>query len=523
MVIKSGTLKTIERSVFTMKRIVSVLFCLALLAACAPAFANADGAYFQSTAQIPDAVLEFFSDPSFTGYTIGWYGYAETARMVNGAWHGYAFAVAQKDGHNVLYGFRSSGGQAFRHFLTTDSAIPQGPGRFELANIDGYTIETYPSASSADADSRFTLSDAAIAIRFQVADNEEYFNWSMWADCDPSGQWHVRWLHANAFGTKYSEARLTEEGVTTYFELAPQGTAKGVVETNLRYFSWEAFPKSLQEAREKLTNPPAIPSGELNAQRVRFTGGQKYEVYSGPGAQYLRANNGRASVSTNDWIQVFGSENGYILIQYDLSSAQNRFGYIPQSALPGGTHVSPLAFVYTDASIITSTALTDDPLRSQTALCTLNSGDAVTWLAVMGNWVYVEANVSGQSVRGFVPVSAVSRSIRKSFSASFQNQVYSAQATVEMTYENILAANIAIIVNGPSAWKSGSADRVIGYKLYANNLLIDEVTHAVGYINQSETFAFSSVIPNGTVVLGLCPVYASGPAIGETITVALAN
>ena len=92
-----------------------------------------------------------------------------------------------------------------------------------------------------------------------------------------------------------------------------------------------------------------------------------------------------------------------------------------------------------------------------------------------------------------------------------------------MTYENILAANIAIIVNGPSAWKSGSADRVIGYKLYANNLLIDEVTHAVGYISQSETFAFSSVIPNGTVVLGLCPVYASGPAIGETITVALAN
>ena len=505
-----------------MKRILSILCCMALLCTAAPAFASGEGAYFQSREQVADAVLDFFSDPSFTGYTIGQYSYAETARMVNGAWHGYAFAVAQKEGHNVLYGFRSSNGSAFRHFLTTDSAIPQGPGRFELMNADGQTIETYASPSSADADSRFTLSDAAIAIWFQVPDNEEYFNWGMSADCDSSGQWHVRWIHTNAFGTKYSQARLTESSITTYFELTPQGSAKGVVETSLRYFSWDAFPKSLQEAKEKLTNPPAIPIGELNAQRVKFSGGQKYEVYSGPGTNYLRANNGRASVSTNDWIQVFGAENGYILIQYDLSSSRNRFGYIPQSALPGGADVSPLSFVFADAEIITDTILTDDPLASQSSLCTLSEGDAVKWLAAMGDWVYVEAEALGQPVRGFVRTSTVNRMIRKTLTGFFHNGTYSSQAVAEVTYGSGISVSISITVSGPDSWTLAGGDQVIGYQLYANNMPVTEATADPGQTNGTRVFSLTAALPMGIVVLGLCPIHAqTGLNAVETIVLSL--
>ena len=498
-----------------MKRVVLLFFCLTLLCSCAPASANAEGAYFQSPEHVADAVLDFFSDPSFTGYTIGSYSYTETARMVNGAWHGYAFAVAQKEGHNVLYGFRSSGGSALRHFLTTDSAIPQGPGRFEVVNADGHTIETFASSSSSSASSRFTLSDAAIAIWFQVPDNEEYFNWGMNADCDSSGQWHVRWIHTNAFGTKYSQAKLTEEGITTYFELTPQGSAKGVMETSLRYFSWDAFPRSLQEAKEKLTNPPTIPTGELKAQRVRFTGGQKYEVYSGPGTNYIRANGGRASVSTNDWIQVFGSENGYILIQYDLSASRNRFGYIPQSALPAGSSVSPLSLSFSDAEIITDTVLTDDPLGSQIALCTLNAGTVVKWLAVMGDWVYVDADSFGQPARGFVRMNCVSRNLRKSFSASFQNAAYSAQAAVELRRGNPDFAEMTVTVTPSSGWHS--EDAVIGYKLYANNLLLAETEPS----EERNVYSLSAVLPAATMVLGLCPMHTSGLAVSETITVPL--
>ena len=49
----------------------------------------------------------------------------------------------------------------------------------------------------------------------------------------------------------------------------------GTYQTNLRYFSFSAFPRTIKEAREKLSNPPTIPSGTLSAQKVSFSGSKK--------------------------------------------------------------------------------------------------------------------------------------------------------------------------------------------------------------------------------------------------------
>ena len=177
-----------------------------------------------------------------------------------------------------------------------------------------------------------------------------------------------------------------------------KGTVYGTVETNLRYFSLSAFPRTVKEARNKLTQAPAIPAGELTAQKIKFTGGQKLPVYSGPGDEYERAANGKASVSTNDWIQVFGSEKGFILIQYAISASQMRFGWIDQTALPKNANVGPLSFAYEDAAITANTFLTDDPLNSQTRVRTLTAGQSgVKRLAAMGNWVYVEISATASN------------------------------------------------------------------------------------------------------------------------------
>ena len=53
----------------------------------------------------------------------------------------------------------------------------------------------------------------------------------------------------------------------------------------------------------------------------------------------LRGAEGRARVSTNGWIQVFGSEGDWILVQYDITDTHNRIGYIEKDALPDGTVV----------------------------------------------------------------------------------------------------------------------------------------------------------------------------------------
>ena len=181
----------------------------------------------------------------------------------------------------------------------------------------------------------------------------------------------------------------------------------GAYQRDLRYFSFAAFPRTVADAREKLSNPPKIPGGTLSAQQVQFTSGKKYAVYQGPGEAYGRAGSGKASVSTNDWIQVFGREAGWILIQYDITSDHMRIGWIEDSALPRGKTVPELTYAPVSAYLRADTSLTDDPLYSQTAIARLTEGSWVTWLATMGDWAYVESS-TGELIRGFVPASALS-------------------------------------------------------------------------------------------------------------------
>ncbi len=156
---------------------------------------------------------------------------------------------------------------------------------------------------------------------------------------------------------------------------------------------------------------PELPNGsDLEATEIKFTGGEKYEVYSAPDKKSIRGGNGKAKVSTNGWIQVFGRENGWILIQYSIDSEHYRFGYISEKSLPKKAAVEDLQFSPISAAIDHPVTVTDDPLFSQTALTTLTGGETVSWLATVGDWAYIE----GTNFRGFIPADTLS------FPASFE-------------------------------------------------------------------------------------------------------
>ena len=475
--------------------------------ACAPG--SAEGALFLYEGQVPDAVREYFASNTFSGYTIGAQSCMACGYPVSGAWHSFFFAVAQKESRNVLYGFRDSG-SGFRHFLTTDSAIPQGKGTFTLCNAKG------------NAASFKSFADETLKIIYQKQDNEEFYNLCLFFIGGGSDVWNLCYVCANDTDTQFDEARVAKDGVNMYFEGEKLGSAYGVVETNLRYFSWDAFPKTLREAREKLTNPPDIPSGTVSAQRVRFTGGQKFDVYTGPGTEYDRAGNGKAAVSTNDWIQVFGSEDGWIMIQYDISSSRMRIGYIASSALPSGASVSPLRLDDAEAEITKWTGLTDDPLNSQEPFRVLDAGQKVTWLAVMGNWVYVEVKGAGWLCRGFVPSDAVRKTAARAYSASFSGKEYTAQANALFDGRE---AYVVVSVTGPAAWLAQGSDVVTGYAVYANNLPVNMVCTAVSQhtnVSWQNTYTLTGALPEGAAVLGLCPIRAqSGLTADEMIVMRL--
>ena len=173
--------------------------------------------------------------------------------------------------------------------------------------------------------------------------------------------------------------------------------------------SFKSLPKSYQEAKETFSDPPQIPGGSLSAEKIQFTSNKKYAVYSGPGEYYLRSGNGKASVSTNDWIQVFGRENGWIMIQYDITSDHMRIGWIREDALPKKTSVKELGLgdykVYTTVQC----AMTDDPLFSGTSVATIPAGTELIWLSTMGNWTYVEWGGITQPGRGFIKTDYLTR------------------------------------------------------------------------------------------------------------------
>ena len=159
------------------------------------------------------------------------------------------------------------------------------------------------------------------------------------------------------------------------------------------------------------SNVPVIPEGTLSAQVIPFTGSQTYAVFSAPTKKSIRGAKGRARVSTNDWIQVFGAEDDWILVQYDISDKQNRIGYITRNALPKGVTVQALNLTRAPAVVNYDVEVTDDPLVSKTPLAKLTENTKVTCLGTMGTWTYIEGTEKDVLCRGFVPTECLSGTV----------------------------------------------------------------------------------------------------------------
>ena len=159
------------------------------------------------------------------------------------------------------------------------------------------------------------------------------------------------------------------------------------------------------------SDAPEIPKGTFSAEIVPFAAKKTYAVYSAPDKKSIRGAKGRARVSTNGWIQVFGSDGDWILVQYEISKKQNRIGYIPKKALPKDVIVTELPLTKAVAIVNYNVEVTDDPLVSQAPLAKLTETSRVICLGTMGKWTYIEAEEKGKRYRGFVPTECLSGTV----------------------------------------------------------------------------------------------------------------
>lgn len=313
----------------------------------------------------------------------------------------YGFALLHKQSERILVGYHRVNGE-MKYWLKNAGAVPQGK---EEAWFD---VGTAGWIDETDWIGNFTgrqVYDDGLCFSVTQLDEsgESYekmvvYRWE-------NGMFRLSSYHkTEGGGIRVSDDKLD---FIDWSNVVYRGAVQGAVQRDIRYVSFNALPTWIDDAKAKLTVAPNLKDGAFTAQKVKFTGGQKYPVYTGPGEDYVRSGNGKGLASTNGWIEVYGQKDGYILIQYSIDSSHYRFGWIDRNALPEGTSVPAMDFAGISADTLSEitqdTFLTDDPLFSQNELCSLKAGQTVSWLAVLNDdWAYVLVNVNGKMMCGFV-------------------------------------------------------------------------------------------------------------------------
>jgi hypothetical protein len=141
-------------------------------------------------------------------------------------------------------------------------------------------------------------------------------------------------------------------------------------------------------------------------------------VYSGPGKEYYRANNGKAQYGKGGMARIYGlASNGWMMIGYELGSGDYRIGYVDSKYAEllydvkgGNSGIPQLNLDSVPATITRNCDLTDDPVIHTNPIAELNKGTAVTYLASLGKWAYIETDCSIGLTRAFVRKEYISTS-----------------------------------------------------------------------------------------------------------------
>ncbi len=179
---------------------------------------------------------------------------------------------------------------------------------------------------------------------------------------------------------------------------------------SLAEFNISQTPRSMAEVRNMTAvhwalegySQPLTPVSTLEGTAK----GRTLPVYTAPNQPApaptaFRAADGKASVSLKEDVQVYGVQDGWTLISYEVSPRTSRFGYIEGDYADGKL----LEFGQVELVAAADTFLTDDPFVSQYAQVQIEEGMRLIGLAQCGEYyAYCEFPLGKTVYRGFVPL-----------------------------------------------------------------------------------------------------------------------
>ena len=327
----------------------------------------------------------------------GWFVSEGTSIYVHDGWNAWLLFLSE-DEKNIAI-IMENHGSGFEIVAINDAIIPDG------AAFEGYW---WVGADHNEDNKAF--------IWYTPENWEQGFFYDLQHDEDDGCVWSVK---SGLFGDDKADHDRHN------FYLANSGTALKVsgkssfspiyvpndVDLTFSGFDPDGMRLLCAEAVALINEPALIPStlkedAIPQGQAIAFEKGQKYPVYFGPGEHFMQSGEyHNALVSTNDWIQVFGQEDGWLFIQYNIANEKNRFGYI-SAALPEGVDVPELHFTRKAGTL--NCGITDDPLRRRQEI-NFPGGTECVQLATLGEeWIYIETvDADHPKYRGFAPADYV--------------------------------------------------------------------------------------------------------------------
>lgn len=330
----------------------------------------------------------------------GYKGYEvlSEVEIPGGTW---AFGTLKKGRENALAGFEKVDGQWIERIITK-AALPQGDMRYTLVDVSG--TSKFSLKGEFQEDYPGEVYGKAFAMGWS---NGEYWENAMTFEQDKEGMWRlVFYAHNGQSGMIDIAPKKDGKSATFYFlEESEDRTRYDIpFDSDLRTFMFTLLPKTPEQAAQPLALPPVIPTGWLSAREVPLEGDQLIPVYTSPHDKPYRAAKGKAALSPAAWVQVFGVNAGYAMVQYAISPGQYRIGYIDTKHLPDWYEPLELKFKRTSAIVDTAYEATDDPLKGRSTLFSLKKGQEVTLLSKMGNDAYFETYIGNQVARAFAPL-----------------------------------------------------------------------------------------------------------------------
>lgn len=319
----------------------------------------------------------------------------------------YAFASVALGGARTLACMRRAGERLTLAYINP-AALPQGEASIASFAQDTAGVKDW----TARGENVWDHDDAwGFTFFFSPPENEEYYEKGVCYHWD--GKRFALFSYFD-WALFYGETYLEGDGLSFYHQEGAGAYAHITlsVKTDAAKADFAALPKRVWDAGVDLTGLPVVPSGSLPAINVDFAPGQKFPVYTGPRTDYARAADGKAIVSTNGQIDVYGVHDGWAMILYEVGHARCRIGWIDASALPEDARVPELTFLGRDCVLGWPEGLqdegfsvTDDPLVTGETVCTLPAGTRVTALLDTSDWFYIYCafELNGEKQCAFVP------------------------------------------------------------------------------------------------------------------------